>query len=122
MQETIIIPLSKEILFANPGQQKSSLYQELLSQQDKIKELLVAYHFSSRERVYDVLINEDSLSVDASGKGSFIVTYMTGLFNACADVDYNQKAEMKISLKVDPETDTVLLTGEYIPEREPDEL
>ena len=122
MQETITISLSKDILAANPGQQKKRLYQQLLSQQDKIKELLVAYHFSSRERVYDVLINEDSLSADASGEGSFIVTYMTGLFNACADVDYNQKAEMKISIKIDPATDTALLTGEYIPEREPDEF
>jgi hypothetical protein len=121
MQETVKIPLSKEIP-GDPGQLKSMLYQDLLSQSDKIKELLVAYHFMSRERVYDVRINEGSLSVDSDGLGSFIVNYMTGLFNACADVDYNQREEMKIMVKADPAAHTALLTGEYIPEREPDEL
>ncbi|TZF84102.1 hypothetical protein FW774_11725 [Pedobacter sp. BS3] len=98
------------------------VYELLSANLDKLSELLMAYHFSSRERVSGITIDKSSLYIDGQGRGSFIVHYTIGLFNACADLDYTDDAKMTVEFAVNPESGEVALTGEYIPEREPDEF
>jgi len=87
----------------------------------RIEELLVRYHYSRREKVLNVSIDQDKIFVDQKGMGSFTVSYVIGLFNACADLDFNDKAAMKIGFRIQPDSHEIILTGENIPEREPDE-
>ena len=95
---------------------------ELGNHLDKIEELLVRYHFSSRGRVHSVSLDSEGLILGDEGKGSFVVRYAVGLFNACADLDYTEKSWMRIGFKPGLEEGAVILSGENIPEREPDEL
>jgi hypothetical protein len=97
---------------------RAVLEDELSRRPNALEPLLMSYHFSKRERVFDLSV--DPLSFD---ERSFIVKYNTGLFNACADVDHTDSTRMRITYKfLAAGSSTILLEGEYIPEREPDEL
>jgi len=119
MQEKTTFQLSEQFLAGSAD--THNLKKELLRNIQAIEALLVGYHFSSRGRVFNVLLDEDSLSEENSFQGQFKVNYFIGQFNACADLDFTEKAFMQISFNVDIANNIVTLTGEYIPEREPDE-
>lgn len=87
-----------------------------------LESLLVSYHYKSRGRVFDVKIQEESLRVLSDETAIFSVRYNIGQFNACADLDYTEKAGMEILVDIDRESNSLRLTGEFVPEREPDEL
>lgn len=124
MQEKITITISEECLQAIRKQTNAGtrLYEEMLRQKEKIHSLLTGYYFISRRSVSDIGISEDSVIIGSNGRGSFEVTYTLGIFNACADLSFSDTEKMKINIDADPETGETVLTGEYVPEREPDEL
>lgn len=86
-----------------------------------IHDLLFSYHYAKRESVYDINIDEKHISYN-NNKGFFIVNYMIGISNACADLNFNDTAKMKIRFAIDFKKDTVLLTGECIPDEEQHEI
>lgn len=120
MQETITFQLSEQFLSEAAG--GDSLKRELLGNLQAIEALLVGYHFSSRGRVFNVSIDEDSIKHGSTLQGQCKVNYSIGQFNACADLDFTEKAFMQISFNADFSNKIVTLTGENVPEREPDEL
>jgi hypothetical protein len=121
MQEQIKFSLSKELL-KKDAIDIDTLKNEINSNIIVIAELLTSYHFKSRERVFDVSINENSVEIINSQIGKFIVNYTIGQFNACADVDFTERASMEMLVDVDLINQEAIVTGEYIPEREPDEF
>jgi hypothetical protein len=123
MQEKITVALPKGLLEieANHAEDQQVLHQYLLANSQLLEPLLTSYYFTERKRVSDLRIDDASFSLQ-SGKGSFTVNYTLGLFNACADLDYNEQEKMKIEIVLDMEVGEALLTGEYFPEREPDEF
>ena len=120
MQEQTTFLLSEE--FLNQDTAVAALYQELNRNIKSIEELLVSYHFKSRGRVYQVAVDQSSLELLQPLMGRFIATYSIGQFNACADVDYNERAAMEMLVDIDPKQKKAIITGEFIPEREPDEF
>jgi hypothetical protein len=97
---------------------KAALHQNLKS----IEQLLVSYHFKSRGRVFDVAISEGSIEFIKPLMAKFIVNYAIGQFNACADLDFNDKAAMEMLVDIDSDQKAFIVTGEYVPERDPDEF
>lgn len=120
MQEKITFHLSQQ--FQAGSNFSESLKNELLKYVQAIENLLISYHFVSRGRVLDVVLDEKSFILKGSSGGNFKVDYVVGQFNACADLDFTEKASMKIDFSVDIAKNEITLTGEYIPERGPDEL
>lgn len=90
--------------------------------QKAVEALLTSYHFKSRGRVFGLAINPESVQMLSQSMAKFIVHYSIGQFNACADVDYSERAAMEVLLDFDLQAGQGILTGEYIPEREPDEF
>jgi hypothetical protein len=113
-------PIAVEGLKMQAAEKESIVLIELLSHKSVIEDLLVSYYFRSRGRIYNVRINKPVL--DENCNGSFNVTYNIGHFNACADVDSNEEESMQIAINADLSSGSVVLTGEYFPEREPDEI
>lgn len=116
MQEQIKIALNAGFLSEEPSQK--TLFEELVQHSGKITELLTGYHFHSRGRVFNAAVNQDSVQLINSQMGRFIVTYTVGQFNACADLDFTEKASMEMLVDIKEG----IITGEYIPERGPDEF
>lgn len=121
MQEQIKLLLSKEFLNES-SLDKTILIKEINLNIEKITELLISYHYKTRGRVFDVSINKSSVEMINSQMGKFSVHYAIGQFNACADVDFTERASMEMLIDVDPEKLEAIVTGEYIPERDPDEF
>ena len=117
MQEQVTIKLSSQVVW-----DATTFYRELLQSSDRVKDLLVSYHFRTRGRVSELSFTESSIEFFNPLMGKFVVIYSVGQFNACADVDYSERETMEILFDIDLEKSEALLTGEYIPEREPDEL
>lgn len=123
MQESISIELSQQSLDAiRTGRYHHILFLELQANLNKISDLLSAYYFRSRGSINQPEIRSDSLLISPEGKGQFVVHYIIGLFNACADLDLSESDKMTIQMNVDMNTGKTTLTGEYFYEREPDEL
>ena len=116
MQETVIIP------FKGKKDTILDVFSNLSSRIDLIEDLLIKYHFNKREKVLNVVVEEGTFFINDDGMGKFTVNYIIGLFNACADIDYAEKARMNIVFKTNLNDHQIIITGEYIPEREPDEL
>lgn len=121
MQEQIKFQLSKEYPL-NDFSDATILKRELQLNSKAIEALLVAYHFQSRGRVFNVTIEESSVEFIGQFMGRFFVSYTVGQFNACADVDFTERASMEMLIDIDTEKSEAIITGEYIPERDPDEF
>lgn len=121
MQELRNISVSEEEIFKLIGEKhKGELCVFLKNQETLIHDLIFSYHYHKKERVYDLVLQENQIFYQTADSGYFIVHYQIGFFNACADLDYHAPEKMKIDFNF---TDTTLqLKGEYIPEREPDEI
>lgn len=93
------------------------LYQLFTENTKEIHDLLFSYHFAKRESVYDIFIDKNLINYN-NLKGDFLVSYMIGISNACADISYNAAEKMKIDFFVDEQNNVLLLRGEDIPEQE----
>jgi len=120
MQEQTKLSLSKE--FPDEIIDLITLKEELNSNIQVIAGLLTSYHFKARGRVFDVSIVESSIEMINSHMGKFTANYAIGQFNACADVDFTERASMEMLIDIDLVKKEAIVTGEYIPEREPDEF
>lgn len=123
MQETQTITISKIILETIIGDSHERLRvigNELAKQQDNICSLLTSYHWEERGKVHAIEIDDSSIKVDKNGEGHFTVKYGTNIHYGCSDRDINSDNMMTISIKVNLQTGSTLLTGENIPDREPD--
>ena len=121
MQEQIKFKLSDS--FRNgPSVDSKSIGDELQRNLKAIESLLTAYYFKSRGRIFGVNLVVDSVEVLNDSLAKFLVRYSVGQFNACADVDYVEQESMEMLIDIDFQALEAIITGEYIPEREPDEL
>ena len=121
MQEQIRFKLSNELL-QQDAIDEASINKELQINLKSIESLLQSYHFKARGRVFDVSIKTDSVELLNQNMAKMLVIYAVGQFNACADLDFNERASMEILIDIDKEGSEATLTGEFIPEREPDEI
>ncbi|WP_256010512.1 hypothetical protein [Desertivirga xinjiangensis] len=123
MQEHLIIKLSGISLngmisrAAEPG---SILLNEFLFNKNRIEDLLMGYYFNARGRVFNVMINKPVMEDESNGY--LYVHYSIGHFNACADVDSFHEEKMKLSFVLNMDKAELNISGEYFPEREPDEF
>jgi hypothetical protein len=92
----------------------------LKSKEAIIHDLIFSYHYHKKERVYDLELKENQIHYQTADSGYFMVHYQIGFFNACADLDYHAPEKMKIDFNF--VNHNLQLKGEYLPEREPDEI
>lgn len=123
MQEHLTIKLSGISLsgiMSHAAEQESILLNEFLFNKAKIEDMLTGYYFNTRGRIYNVTINKPVM--DAQNRGYLYVYYFIGHFNACADIDSYEEEKMKLSFVLNLDKAEVKISGEYFPEREPDEF
>lgn len=92
----------------------------LESNRYSIEQLLMAYYFSSRNRVFDLVIRNPQFLTETTGR--FKLDYKLGHFYACADIDTQQDESMTVGFRLEVATSELVLQGEYWPERGPDEF
>jgi hypothetical protein len=107
-------------IVSNNAERLRIITDELEANLSHISSLLTSYHWSEKGIVHALKIDPLSIRIDQSGKGSFITNYGTNIHYGCSDVDIELENKMRINLSVDLQTGETILTGEYIPEREPD--
>lgn len=121
MQEKLTINLSPGFVKAfQENINLATLNAELAKQEVQIASLLTGYHWSEKGIVNSIRIEPGSVKIDETGKGSFKVAYAINIHYGCSDVDIDLDKSMLITIAIDLPSATALLTGEYIPEREPD--
>lgn len=124
MQETTKFAMSPQAIEAikDGADKKDILAQTLENEIKHVEDLLMGYHFRERGSVDHLELDTGSMTVDQYGKGSFTARYILGLYNACADLDLSDKAKMQIDFEADFDEGMITLTGEFFPEREPDDI
>ncbi|WP_304064377.1 hypothetical protein [Pedobacter glucosidilyticus] len=121
MQETRNISLSEEEKSKLIGEKhQEQLFLFLKNQETLLHDLIFSYHYHKKERVYDLVLQENQIYYQTAESGYFIVHYQIGFFNACADLDYHAPEKMKIDFNFNHQS--LQLKGEYVPEREADEI
>lgn len=118
MQESTIIELSK----FGESKPEISLLDEIVDKKAEVEALISAYYFRSRGRVFNLRVDRESFYQLSDNRYAFVVFYKVGISNACADIDLDYDEKMVINVSLDTAASKALLTGEYIPEREPDDL
>ncbi|HEY0054459.1 MAG TPA: hypothetical protein VGB63_03795 [Pedobacter sp.] len=121
MQEQIRFKLSNDFLQQHIINE-ASVNKELQFNLKLIESLLQSYHYKARGRVFDVAIQNDSVELLNQDMAKVLVIYSVGQFNACADLDFNERTSMEMLVDIDKDVSEATLTGEFIPEREPDEI
>lgn len=124
MQETTKFAMSPQAMEAieDGADRKVILAQTLENEIKHVEDLLMGYHFRERGSVDHLELDTTNMTVDEQGKGSFTARYILGMYNACADLDLSDKAKMEIDFEVDFKNGMITLTGEFFPEREPDDI
>ena len=107
-------------IISNDADRLSNIANVLESHSADISSLLTSYHWSEKAMVHTLKINRESVEIDQFGKGRFTVNYGTNIHYGCSDTDIELENKMTININADIETGEAILTGEYIPEREPD--
>lgn len=122
MLECLYLPVKKQdIEKLKAFSRTATVYNILGANIKQIQSLLFAYHYHLRERVFDVRIDKRSITF-SDKKIKFNALYKIETSNTCADIDYTDNAKMTIDMVVNPEKYTALLTGEYWPERDQNEI
>lgn len=121
MQEQITFQVSANFL-SQSSPNLNLLKKELSQNLKSVEQLLVNYHYQSRGRVFDVTVQDTSVEFISDLMAKFVVNYSIGQFNACADLDFSERASMEMLVDFEAEKKIAIITGEYIPERDPDEF
>jgi hypothetical protein len=123
VQERSTISIAPQFVAAvsAKGDERPALIAEALEHHiDDISALLTSYHWNERGVVHSVLINHDSVQMDSLGMGQFKVSYGVNIHYGCSDIDIELSKTMVIGIHINLQTGEALLTGENIPDREPD--
>ena len=96
-----------------------NILQEYLLQQD-IKLFLSYYYKKSGANVEKVHFNE--IQFLKSDEGTIETDLTINFYNACLNIDSNDKDKMKLEFKILESEKILYIKGPYWPEREPDEL
>jgi hypothetical protein len=79
------------------------------------RSLIARYHKGG-----DVSYSISDLEVDEEGQGYMIVDYTIHIYSGCRDMVLDEESDLTVNIAIDLESGEALLTGEEIPEREPD--
>lgn len=122
MLECYNLPVKQQDIEELDANYKTATIFNILEENIKqIQSLIFAYHYHLRERVFDVKIDEKSITFN-NKKIKFNALYKIGISNTCADLDYTDNSKMTIDMVIDPDKFTALLIGEYWPERDQNEI
>ena len=125
MREQITLPLSNnfvESLQSNKKNVRALLFLELEINRAKIEDLLVGYHFTSREKVDSHSVDEGSLQFNDPCNGHFKLVYNVVHVNGCQDLTYDDVDTKIITFEINISKRSIHLLGEEIRERMPDEF
>ena len=121
-----VIPLSTVTVAAIRSEDRERddlLSKDIEGSMDLIISLLRDYEAdkTTRGQVYTCTVKETMIR--STGEGQFKAAFPINMFNGCMDINTYVDETMLISIKIDFDNHTALLTGEVpMPEREPDEF
>jgi hypothetical protein len=118
MQETWRFDLPQ--LFQN--KKPENQIQEILIGNQKDLGIFLSYYYKKEGAVSENVQLSGPISFSEDFKGSFLVEFDLIYYNACLNIHEQNKEKMKIHFNLDQESNQLILTGPYWPEREMDEI
>ncbi|MBT1702834.1 hypothetical protein [Chryseosolibacter indicus] len=98
------------------------LSQTLRDSLKQILDLLTSYYFSKRGKVHGLKLSSEETRFDDNTTGYFIIHYNINYNNGCQDINFDESDKMTIRFRIDEHAKLLMLQGEEVREREPDEL
>lgn len=116
MQHSIKLKLSEEqqvLLKSDLGNISQILLEVIPANSDQIGYMLQAYH--PRQKVSKVNVIAERINLNIPEAISFKISYILEEFNACSAIDSEDRETMHVTVKMDEESGTLNLIGEYWP-------
>lgn len=123
--ETLFIDLDLLIAIKKNNVNKHDCFLKFLdTNNNHILNLLNGYdYFDGTEgQVYNYLINEESITIDVNGNGSFTVEFTVHNYYGCADLNKEYEREMDLSFQINFINNQMEVTGENWEERAEEEI
>jgi hypothetical protein len=118
MQETWRFDLPQ--LFQN--KKPENQIQEILIENQKDMGIFLSYYFRKEGAVSENVQLSGAISFSEDFRGDFLVTFDLIHYNACLNIHEQNKEKMKIHFNFNHESNQLILTGPYWPERGMDEI
>lgn len=118
MQETWKFNIS----ISNEDNNLEHLIQETLLKYQKDLGIFLSYYYKKEGAVTESVKLIGSINFLEEFKGDFIVNFDLIHFNACLNIHEQKKEKMTIQFGIDRDSNQLILTGPYWPEREMDEI
>lgn len=99
-----------------------SLIQEVILENQKDMGIFLSYYYKKEGAVTENVQLNGSINFLEVNQGDFLVDFELIHFNACLNIHEQNKEKMKIEFKIDQDSNELILTGPYWPEREMDEI
>lgn len=124
MKEQTKIALTSEFLYRlkNARGKKYLLLEFLRQQNASLLRLVGDYYYSSRGKVHELNVGEEIIFINDLS-GSFTVCFNVNFTNGCQDLTYDHEDQLMVmKFLLDVEHSVIHVSGEDVPEREPDEF
>lgn len=122
MQHQEITILDTSLTEALQMKQSQTIAAALMHYQKTFESLLTSYHYSERGAVQAIQVKPESITLLSANQIEIILQYQTQHRYACDGISHDFDKSMKITLRANPETQTLTFLGEYWPERDGEEF
>lgn len=95
---------------------------ELLNKEEKDLGIFLSYYFKREGAIAEKVSLKGNAEYLTDFSGSLILEFDLVHFNACLDIDEQQREEMKVDFFIDKRNNQLILTGPSWPERGVDEI
>ncbi|WP_373493135.1 hypothetical protein [Aquiflexum sp.] len=118
MQETWKFDISTSLQDNN----HERLIQEFLLENQKEMGIFLSYYYKKEGALTEKVQLNGPINFLENYRGDFIVDFELIHFNACLNINEQNREKMKIQFEIDQDSKQLVLTGPYWPEREMDEI
>lgn len=98
------------------------LIQETLLKNKKDLGVFLSYYYKKEGALTENVRVNGPINFLNECKGDFLVDFELIHFNACLNIHEQNREKMKIQFEIDLDSNQLILTGPYWPEREMDEI
>jgi len=84
--------------------------------------IFLSYYYKREGALAENVDIKTNLIFETQTSGNFTLEFDLIHFNACLAIDEKERSEMKIKFELNPDTNQLILTGAYWPERGMDEI
>jgi len=118
MQETWLFDIPQSV----QDKKNEKFIQDILLENKKDLGIFLSYYYKKEGAVTENVLLNGAINFSEVNKGSFFVIFDLIHYNACLNIHEQNKEKMKIQFEIDHNSNHLILTGPYWPEREMDEI